>query len=469
MEVCESTPFFIIDASPVLARLVMRLLVPERLKFSKSKILALPNPEKGRATYYDETVQKLALRITPAGTRSFYVVKRAGAEMIWLKLGTFPELTVERAREEAERALGAFTADSNPAAIRRARRSEMTSSEFFDKEFYPKHMAKLRSAKKRRSAFDRHIRPIIGKKKLSAVTGDDITGLLSEMDHKYAGGTVNYLKNIASGFFRYAIEKKFLAKNPVAGVRGRTGAKRARFLLGNELPRFFSSLADETNQTLRDYLLLSLLTGARRGNVVEMRWRDVHLNEGLWMIARTKNEEPQNVTLSPEALSILAARLGCHRDWVFPGRSKKGHITEPKSGWKRILDRDELTQIRRLITEAGHQVAAEQSSLAIEKQLALAKNEALTLKVDISGARLPDLRIHDLRRTLASWQAKTGASLVIIGKSLNHKSPSTTAIYARLDLDPVRQSVNTATAAMLEAGGLKSPADVIDINNQSGA
>ena len=63
--------------------------------------------------------------------------------------------------------------------------------------------------------------------------------------------------------------------------------------------------------------------------------------------------------------------------------------------------------------------------------------------------------LHDLRRTLGSWQAKTGASLAIIGKSLNHQSQQTTAIYARLDLDPVRQSVNTANSAMLEAAGLK--------------
>jgi integrase len=63
-----------------------------------------------------------------------------------------------------------------------------------------------------------------------------------------------------------------------------------------------------------------------------------------------------------------------------------------------------------------------------------------------------DLRIHDLRRTLGSWQARAGASLTIIGKSLGHKSQQATAIYSRLDLDPVRASVEQATAAMIEAG-----------------
>ena len=73
----------------------------------------------------------------------------------------------------------------------------------------------------------------------------------------------------------------------------------------------------------------------------------------------------------------------------------------------------------------------------------------------LNNAGLTNLRIHDLRRTLGSWQAKSGASLAIIGKSLNHKNQTTTAIYARLDLDPVRDSVNTATNAMLVTGGLK--------------
>jgi integrase len=78
-----------------------------------------------------------------------------------------------------------------------------------------------------------------------------------------------------------------------------------------------------------------------------------------------------------------------------------------------------------------------------------------------------DLRIHDLRRTLGSWQAKTGASLAIIGKSLNHKNQNTTAIYARLDLDPVRDSVNAATSAMMAAAGVKTSADVVKIGGET--
>jgi len=81
----------------------------------------------------------------------------------------------------------------------------------------------------------------------------------------------------------------------------------------------------------------------------------------------------------------------------------------------------------------------------------------------LDGVSLGDLRIHDLRRTLGSWQAKTGASLSIIGKSLNHKSQATTAIYARLDLDPVRESMQRATSAILAAAGPMQPTAVTPI------
>ncbi|MGL6113212.1 MAG: tyrosine-type recombinase/integrase, partial [Rubrivivax sp.] len=63
--------------------------------------------------------------------------------------------------------------------------------------------------------------------------------------------------------------------------------------------------------------------------------------------------------------------------------------------------------------------------------------------------------MHELRGTLGSWLARTGASLILIGKGLNHKDQAATAIHARLDLDPMRQSVDRAAPAIFEAAGIK--------------
>ena len=82
--------------------------------------------------------------------------------------------------------------------------------------------------------------------------------------------------------------------------------------------------------------------------------------------------------------------------------------------------------------------------------------------LDKSG--IDNLHIHDLRRSLGSWQAALGSSLAIIGRSLGHNDLQSTQVYARLQLDPVRESVNAAGAAMLEAGGM-----VIDATSEKGS
>ncbi len=209
--------------------------------------------------------------------------------------------------------------------------------------------------------------------------------------------------------------------NPAIGIKRNKEKSRDRFIQGDELPRFFEAVAKEENEAIRDYVLISLLTGARRANVLAMRWQDINFERAEWRIEETKNGTPQTVALSPEAVEILLNRKPSDNEvFVFPGSGKAGHLMEPKKGWKRILER----------------------------------------------AGIDNLRIHDLRRTLGSWQAKTGASLAIIGKSLNHKNQNTTAIYARLDLDPVRDSVNKATSAMMQAAGLKDGADVMQLKKK---
>ena len=58
-----------------------------------------------------------------------------------------------------------------------------------------------------------------------------------------------------------------------------------------------------------------------------------------------------------------------------------------------------------------------------------------------------------MRRSSGSWQAALGASLHVIGKALGHRNQATTAIYARLDTNPVRASLTAAESALLAAAG----------------
>lgn len=390
-----------------------------RLLFTKTAIAAFPDPPKGqRSTYYDEKVQKLAIRLTAAGSRTFYVIKRTESGMAWLKLGLFPDLSVENARKEAEKVLGQFAQGNDPAQIRRAERAEMTLDDLHN-EYMTRCAAFNRRPDKPKANYRLYL-SAWGKRKLSTIRHEEVDRLHKKIGRENGVVTANIALKLLHVMFNKAINewRIWSGENPAHGIKKFPEQSRDRFLQSDELPRFFQAVAEESNETIRDYVLISLLTGARRTNVLEMRWQDVSFERAEWRIGMTKNGTPQTVTLSPEALEVLRNRKPQEEAvFVFPGTGKQGHLAEPKKGWTRILER----------------------------------------------AGIADLRIHDLRRTLGSWQAKTGASMAIIGKSLNHKSQSTTAIYARLDLDPVRQSVNTATSVMMAAAGVKQTAEVLPI------
>ena len=381
-----------------------------KINFTKASIEALPTPESGkRNIYHDTKTPGLQLRVTSAKT--FFVNKRIkGGNPERITLGRYPDMTIEQARRKAIEIIHAITEGINPADIAREAKNEMTLDVLFDE--YMNRCAAFNKRPDKPKATYRLYLSRMGNRKLSSIKHEEVDRLHKKIGREIGIVTANIVLKLLHVMFNKAINEWRIWKgeNPAHGVVKFPEQSRDRFLQSDELPRFFQAVVKEENEAIRDYVLLSLLTGARRSNVLGMRWQDISFERAEWRIEETKNGTPQTVALSAEALEILLSRRPSDKGvFVFPGTGKAGHLMEPKKGWKRILER----------------------------------------------AGIEDLRIHDLRRTLGSWQAKTGASLAIIGKSLNHKNQNTTAIYARLDLDPVRDSVNKATGAMLAAAGVK--------------
>ena len=389
-------------------------------KLTKTLLAGLVAPAAGnRQVIYDTETPKLALRMTHTGVRAFYVVKRLGGAMVWLKLGTFPDMTCEQARKEADKVLGEFAKGENPAAVKRAVKKELTFGEAV-KDFLQRKRKRDGSSlsdKTKRDYTDlmRLYLASVADKRLSAIERTEIKAIHAKATKKSAAQADRVVALVSAVYTFMLAHERFSGQNPAARIQKNPAPSRDRFLQADELTPFFKALSESTNEIMRDFFLLALLTGARRANVSGMRWVDVDLEAGVWRIAKTKNGTPQAVTLSPEAVAVLESRKESGGEFVFPGGGKTGHIVEPKKAWATLLN----------------------------------------------AAGIGNLRIHDLRRTLGSWQARTGASLPIIGKSLNHKTHQATAIYARLDLDPVRRSVNAATTAMMQAAGLSLPTKIL--------
>jgi integrase len=440
-----------------------------RVNFTKAILDAIALPESGqRVSVLDNKTPGLQLRVTSTGVKTFCVFRRVrgGGNPERVTLGRYPVMTIDQARRRAVEITSAMENGTNPAEVIRLKKGELTFGELFT-DFLERHAKpRKRTWKGDEQRYRQYLERSLGAKKLSAINRQTIALIHSAISKDGHPVVANRVLALISSIFGRGIEWGLIENNPAKGVRRNPETSRDRFLQSDELPRFFKALAEEPNQTIKDYFLLSLLTGARRSNVLAMRWDEISLEDAIWRIPNTKNGTSQNVPLLPEALEILnlrkaeQARGKAKRSaFVFPSYGESGHLMEPKKGWQRIFDRDELSQLTRMIHEVtGKPISSENTETddteSLTGSLDDARSLAIELKIDTTSARITGLRVHDLRRTLGSWQAKTGASLVIIGKSLNHKNSATTAIYARLDLDPVRASMERATTAMLSAGNI---------------
>jgi integrase len=393
-------------------------LVARKFHFTRERIERLPLPtNEQRAYYYDLKVRGLAVAVSPAGKKTFIVYRKVAGRPERITIGPYTDLSIEQARKRAEQLNSAIAQGNNPAADRRSVRDEFTLKELFD--VYLERYAKphKRTWKQDESLFRCNLHGW-QLRKIGTIKKADVVALHARIGRLRAKKTTtgkrttaNRTVELLGSMFNRAIrDYGWKGTNPAAGVTSFHEEERARFLGAAELRPFFQALADEPNEIIRDFFLLALFTGARRANLQAMTWPAVNWELASWTIPadQAKGRKTLEVALSPEALRILESRKAAAVDqWVFPGTGKTGHLVEPKTAWTRICRR----------------------------------------------AGIRDLRLHDLRRTLGSWQAGTGASLVIIGKSLGHSSVETTQIYARLLLEPVRAAVEKATNAMLVAGG----------------
>lgn len=447
----------------------------ERIKFNDRTIARLPLPAAGqRVEYADTETDGLRLRVTSSGVKTFSLLRRIrNGPMERVTLGRFPDACkTEAARNKARKLNGVIADGANPAELNRANKGEPTFAALF-KEYIERHAEpKKRTWREDQQKYRDYLESPLGRKKVSRINRADLAAIHSAITRAGHPTVANRVKDLVSSVFGRAIAWGYLDSNPAKGIEDNTEKSRERFLQPGELPRLFAALDGEPNAAFRDYFLLALLTGARRNNVRAMRWADLDLERGEWVIPMTKNGEPQRVPLVPEAVTIINARKAAAIDgarYVFPASrddSKHGHMSGERKAWLRLLDRDEAAQLRARIEAKGGKADAPEPE-PLTSELRRLRTIAKRLKINTDGARLDDIRIHDLRRTMGSWQARTGASLAIIGKSLGHKSQQATAVYARLDLDPIRDAMETAASAMWRAGNQQAPADVLQLKKRA--
>ncbi len=386
--------------------------ITRRIVFTVAALDRLSCPSgKRRVWVYDARQAALAMMVTETQAKSFYLYRKVNGRPQRLRLGGYRDISIEQARRLTAEMVGEIVRGVDPMARRRRNRErKRTFDDLF--QWFLENEAKpsKRSWEDDEIRYNKHLKRGLGLKPAASITTADIIAF-----HRKLGRTNPTLANrvlalISVIYNRAKRRGEYSGDNPAIGVEKYPESSRSRFLLPEEMPRFFAAMNDEPNPLFRDFFQLALWTGARSGNIKSMRWDEISFDLKLWQIPPEKAKGKQGIAvpLTPQAMEILERRRKAdpHGQWVLPSSGKSGHLEEPKKAWGALLNR----------------------------------------------AAIQDLRIHDLRRTLGSWMAAGGASLHVIGKTLGHRNESTTAVYARLQLDPVRSAVDRASAAMLEAG-----------------
>jgi integrase len=381
-----------------------------KVRLTKRSIEALETPIKGDRWYYCDKTPRLAVVVRASGSRGWYWVGRFKGRLLRYKLGGFPEMAPEGARKAAVEVSALVSHGVDPRTERRKERTGDTLQGLFDQ--YMKLVARphKRSWKYDETLFN-YCKPLRNRK-VGSITTQDLRDLHIRVGKK-APVSANRVISLLAIVFKFGE----IEPNPAKGIKRFPETERERFLSPEELPRLFRALEVE-EQKYQDYFKLLLFTGSRSGNVLQMVWEELDLDAQVWTIPgeKFKNGKPCRVYLCVEAVDILRRRQSKSRSiWVFPGRpgTVVPHMQRPTKPWDRVCGR----------------------------------------------AQLKNLTLHDLRRSMGSWAAAGGESLLTIGKILGHANLSSTQIYARLSLDAVKSAVDKTVSTMLAAAKGKGEDD----------
>lgn len=382
---------------------------PARIVLTEARVAGFTAPEQGRKIVYDLKVPEFGVRITPKGVRSYIVRKKVNRRAEIVTLGRYPSLTVEKARKIASEILGDIAGGKDPAEQKRIAKSEETLGTFW-KEYLKRHAkVKKRTWKSDETRWELYLKPW-SNRRLSTITSADVSSLHARIGRTNGQIAANRLLSLISRMFSLARKWGAAVENPAIGIDRFKEIPRQRFLNTDELSRLGKALdkveleATEKPEVIAALRLL-LLTGARYSEILGLRWEWVDIDEGHIRLPTSKTGF-KVVHLNTPARDILGS-LPRKGEWVLPGAKEGKHLVNLQKPWRRIR----------------------------------------------SAANLDDVKIHDLRHSFASMAVAGGLSLYVTGALLGHTQPQTTARYAHLDADPLKQAAEIIGQQVTDAWG----------------
>jgi integrase len=369
-------------------------------------------PGGKRTDYYDTSISGFVLECHKSGSKTYSLrYPDAYGRQRQRKIGVYGIITFDQARRVARRWRSEAELGGDPAGDKAIKKSTPTYA-----ELAAQHIEFARSHQKTpantESVLRVHALPRWGSKRVDEITTPEVAKWLSE---KRAAGlapaTVEKIRITFNRSFELALKWGVpgVTKNPVRHIpRRKFSNARDRFLTSQEAARLLEATSASINPQLRNIVGLLLLTGARKTELLTAQWQHIDLDRRVWFIPTSKTGKSRHVPLSQPAIAIinqLDRWNSC--DWLLPNPATKKPYTDIKHPWETAR----------------------------------------------AAAGLPDLHIHDLRHSAASYMINAGIDLFAVGRILGHADHQSTMRYAHLANDTLMKAV--------EAGAIKMAADWI--------
>ena len=387
---------------------------------------AKPGPKP--TTLWDAQVVGLGVRVFPSGSKSFVLSYRVNGKKKLATLARCSEISLRDARDRAGRELAAIRdGETDPLRRREEIAAAPTVTDLFDR-FFSEYVPRRREAGRMAESTARHytrqrryVEPRLGTIKVADVTRHDIERAIE----RHAPIHRNRLAAFLSRAFTLAEHWEWRPQhsNPVRGIEKAREEPRDRVLAPSEFEALAGALNGSTELFAVAAIKFLMLTGWRSGEALALEWEHVDFERGEALLPTTKAGR-QTRPLAAPALEMLTELPRVNGNpFVFAGA--RGVAI----GYRKL----------RLVFARA-----------------------------CEAANIPDCRLHDLRRSVATTAAASGLSVFLLRDLLGHKSAAMANRYARRAGSALQEAVDASAERMAAMMSGKS-AEVVPMTRRSGA
>ena len=376
----------------------------KRMRLTDAAIARL-RPREREHTVWDSRVPGLGVRVRPTGARTFVVLRDTAGGSRRVSLGPVSTMGIVEARRDCL----VRQAVSEPDKETAPQRAVPLLREFVKGEWKEAHFDRYKPSTRKgvRSLLGSRILPAFGSKRLDRITKAHLMPWFDAFSHT-APGNANHGLALLRQIMNVALACGYIEKNPTQGIKPNRRPRLTRFLSREEIGRLHEVLSAQTgksNLQQADIIRLLLLTGCRKGEILRLRWSEVHRDALFLADSKTG---ARKVPLNSQTRSILERQSRHAKSFVFPSPR---YPDRPRS--------HDLALWYRVRREAD----------------------------------IGDVRLHDLRHTHASHAVMNGVPVPVVSRMLGHSNVRMTLRYAHLgdrEVEAAAKRIGRSVAAIMD-------------------